>query len=243
MNNIRFLHMHGMKQFFPISLLLIIGTFGQLQAQITSVGCDSMALVVNVGSQETALNLYHPGGYLTWPPSENVMEWLFTDEEGNVVHEETLIDNNFVSFGHNVPITDTLFVSVLLTNDSSIYYDGNPVACLIEDYLTWEEEEIIPGTVMGSWTLGGAVGTYAGEPSNIGDAPGGVIVSIYPNPVSNELRISGTSGPWRISNSLGQIQSRGIQIQGDDIVLDTSAWSEGLYIFQSQQKAAFIVQH
>ena len=157
-----------MKRFILFALLPMLGTAGHLQAQITSVGCDSMALVVNVGSQETALNLYHPGGYLTWPASENVMDWLFTDEEGNVVHEETLVDNNFVSFDHNVPITDTLFVSVLLTNDSSIYYDGNPVACLIEDYLTWEEEEIIPGTFIGSWTLGGAVGTYAGQPSNIG---------------------------------------------------------------------------
>jgi hypothetical protein len=170
MNIIPLPYFDTMKQFLPISLLMLIGTVGQLQAQVTSVGCDSMALVVNVGSQETALNLYHPGGYLTWPPSENVMEWLFTDEEGNVVHEETLIDENFVSFGHNVPITDTMFVSVLLTNDSSIYYDGNPVACLIEDYLTWEEEEIIPGSFVGSWTLGGALGTYAGEPSNIGEA-------------------------------------------------------------------------
>ena len=169
MNTFPLLQVNTMKQLLPISLFLIIGTVGQLQAQVTSVGCDSMALVVNVGSQETALNLYHPGGYLTWPPSENVMEWLFTDEEGNVVHEETLIDENFVSFGHNVPITDTMFVSVLLTNDSSIYYDGNPVACLIEDYLTWEEEEIIPGSFVGSWTLGGALGTYAGEPSHIGE--------------------------------------------------------------------------
>ena len=154
---------------FPLFTLAFVFNFHSTHAQVTSVGCDSMALVVNVGSQEAALSLYHPGGYLTWPPSENVMEWLFTDEEGNVVHEETLIDENFVSFGHDVPITDTLFVSVLLTNDSSIYYDGNPVACLIEDYLTWEETEIIPGTFTGSWTLGGALGTYAGEPSNIAE--------------------------------------------------------------------------
>ena len=154
---------------FPLFTLAFVFNFHSTHAQVTSVGCDSMALVVNVGSQEAALSLYHPGGYLTWPPSENVMEWLFTDEEDNVVHEETLIDENFVSFGHDVPITDTLFVSVLLTNDSCIYYDGNPVACLIEDYLTWEETEIIPGTFTGSWTLGGALGTYAGEPSNIGE--------------------------------------------------------------------------
>lgn len=157
-----------MRTFLLLNLALAFNVHSS-HAQVTSVGCDSMALVVNVGSQEAALSLYHPGGYLTWPPSENVMEWLFTDEEGNVVHEETLIDENFVSFGHDVPITDTLFVSVLLTNDSSVYYDGNPVACLIEDQLTWEETEIIPGTFTGSWTLGGALGTYAGEPSNIGE--------------------------------------------------------------------------
>ena len=157
-----------MRTFLLLNLAFAFNVHSS-HAQVTSVGCDSMALVVNVGSQEAALSLYHPGGYLTWPPSENVMEWLFTDEEGNVVHEETLIDENFVSFGHDVPITDTLFVSVLLTNDSSIYYDGNPVSCLIEDYLTWEETEIIPGTFTGSWTLGGALGTYAGEPSNIGE--------------------------------------------------------------------------
>lgn len=157
-----------MRTFLLLNLALAFNVHSS-HAQVTSVGCDSMALVVNVGSQEAALSLYHPGGYLTWPPSENVMEWLFTDEEGNMVHEETLIDENFVSFGHDVPITDTLFVSVLLTNDSSVYYDGNPVACLIEDHLTWEETEIIPGTFTGSWTLGGALGTYAGEPSNIGE--------------------------------------------------------------------------
>ena len=126
----------------PLFTLAFACNVQGIYAQVTSVGCDSMALVVNVGSQETELSLYHPGGYLTWPPSENVMDWSFTDEEGNVVHAETLVDNNFISFSHNVPITDTLFVSVLLTNDSSVYYDGNPVACLIEDHLTWEETEI-----------------------------------------------------------------------------------------------------
>lgn len=157
-----------MRTFLLLTLAVAFNVHSS-HAQVTSVGCDSMALVINVGSQEAALSLYHPGGYLSWPPSENVMDWMFTDEEGNVVNEQTLIDENFVSFSHNWPITDTSWVSVLLTNDSSIYYNGNPVACLIEDYLTWEETEIIPGTFTGSWTLGGALGTYAGEPSNIGE--------------------------------------------------------------------------
>ena len=84
------------------------------------------------------VSLYHPGGYLTWPGAYNVMEWEFTDGEGDVLHEETLVDNSFqVSFGFDLPLTDTMHVSVVLTNDSAIL-DGAPVACLIEDVLFWD---------------------------------------------------------------------------------------------------------
>ena len=62
------------------------------------------------------------------------MTWEFTDAEGNVIHEATTEDENFIHIVHNLPVTDTLFVSVLLTNDSA-FHNGAPVACLIEDYL------------------------------------------------------------------------------------------------------------
>jgi len=138
-------------------------------AQITTVDCDLMGLVVNVGSNTNSINLYHPGGYLTWPPEDNVMEWEFTDSEGNVLHEETIVNYNFVSFGFEIPLPNPFYVSVLLTNESSIL-NGNPVACLIEDYLFWEETEIIPGTFTGSWTLGGSVGVDVYEPPTCIDA-------------------------------------------------------------------------
>ena len=142
-----------------------IGSHAFCHAQdfVTNVPCDVMSLVVNVGSNPTSINLYHPGGYLTWPPTENVMSWEFTDSEGNTIHEEVLVNNNFVAFGFDIPLTDTLFVSVLLTNDSS-FFNGNPVACLIEDYLYWEEVEIVPGFFQGSWTLGGSLGVDANGP-------------------------------------------------------------------------------
>lgn len=161
-----------MKLFSTLVVITFFGVIQSGQAQNTSVACDQMDVIVNVGSYPTLLNLYHSGGYLTWPSSENVMEWLFTDQEGNVVHEETLVDYNFVSFEHNVPITDTLFVSVLLTNDSAIY-NGNTVACLHEDYLTWELEELANGTLIGYWTLGGTIGVDVNETSNIGGALAG----------------------------------------------------------------------
>ena len=54
-----------------------------------------------------------------------------------MLHEETLVDNSFVSFGFDLPLTDTMHVSVVLTNDSA-FLDGAPVACFIEDVLFWE---------------------------------------------------------------------------------------------------------
>lgn len=79
-----------MKHHVHILIAAIFG-FGPLsEAQvITTVDCDLIGLVCNVCSQTSMINLYHPGGYLTWPSSENVMEWEFTDSEGNLLHEET----------------------------------------------------------------------------------------------------------------------------------------------------------
>lgn len=132
----------------------------------TAVDCDLMGLVVNVGSQPNIISLYHPGGYLTWPPSENVMEWEFTDGDGDIIHEEVLVDNSFITFEFDIPLTDTMFVSVLLTNDSALL-NGNPVACLIEDYLTWEISTWPnSGEEYGTWTLGGSVGVDVSEPAS-----------------------------------------------------------------------------
>ena len=121
-----------------LCLTMIVGWPFQANSQVTTtVDCDLMGLVVNVGSDSSSVNLYHPGGYLTWPPAYNVMNWEFTDSEGNLIHEATTQDENFIQVVHNLPVTDTLFVSVLLTNDSA-FHNGVPVACLIEDYLFWE---------------------------------------------------------------------------------------------------------
>ena len=151
-------------------------------AQITTVDCDLMGLVVNVGSNANSINLYHPGGYLTWPPEDNVMEWEFTDSEGNVLHEETIVNFSFVSFSFDIQLPDPFYVSVLLTNETAIL-NGNSVACLIEDYLFWEETEIIPGTFAGSWTLGGSVGVDVNEPATCFDPnlldPSMVCAEIY----------------------------------------------------------------
>ena len=148
-----------------VSIFMVHG-LGHGQDFVTAAPCDELNLSVNVGSQPNVISLYHPGGYLTWPHSENVMNWEFADSEGNMIHEEVAVDDNFVSFGFDLPLTDTMFVSVLLTNDSA-FLDGNPVACLIEDYLFWEINTYPnSGLEYGTWTLGGSMGVDAYEPSS-----------------------------------------------------------------------------
>ena len=115
---------------------------------------------------------------------DHVLEWEFTDSQGNVLHEATLVDESTVAFSFDLPLTDTLFVSVLHTNDS-VFHNGSPYpwACLVEDYLVWEETEIIPGTFQGSWTLGGSSGVDVSEPATCVDPD-----LIDPSAVSRDLR-------------------------------------------------------
>ena len=155
-----------MKHHAYILIVAIFGFGPVSRAQVTTtVDCDLIGLSCNVCSQTNVINLYHPGGYLTWPPSENVMEWEFTDSEGNLLYEETLVDDNFVSFDFDIPLTDTMFVSVLHTNDSA-WHNGSQYswACLIEDYLVWEVDTWPnSGEEYGTWTLGGNVGLDVSE--------------------------------------------------------------------------------
>ena len=169
--------------------VLFSGFLLPAHAQVTTtVDCDLMGLVVNVGSDSNSVNLYHSGGYLTFPPQYNVMTWEFTDAEGNVIHEATTEDENFIHVVHNLPVTDTLFVSVLLTNDSA-FHNGAPVACLIEDYLVWEETEVIPDVFLGGWALGGSVGEDVSEP--LGIALIDSQLDLYPQPAKDHVVLEG----------------------------------------------------
>ena len=222
------------------SLLMSFAFFGMVHwaaAQVTtSVDCVLMGLVVNVGSQENDISLYHPGGYLTSPPSENTMDWLFTDSEGNVIHEETLVNENFVSFNHSVPLTDTIFVSVLLTNDSAVL-NGNPVACWIEDYLVWVEMEVIPGTFVGAWTLGGSVGQDVSETTGM-TALDPAALELYPQPASDRLTLAGlpASGQLVFRDLAGQTVHLQ-QVTSPQLVLDLAALQPGMYVVQILNRA------
>ena len=136
-------------------LLTLAITFGLIQitkAQITTcLPCDQLSMSVNVGSDTNALNIYHAGQYLTSPSVYNVFAWEFTDQQGNIIFEDTIVDDAFVSFSHSFPISDTMNVTVYLKNDSAILPDGNIVNCLFEDQIYWEVGVYPSGTPWGRW--------------------------------------------------------------------------------------------
>ena len=83
-----------MNKILPM-LAIVFGLTQITIAQvITAVPCDQLGMVINVGSQETAISIYHSGQYMTHPRSQNVFTWEFTDQQGNVLHQDTLEDTN-----------------------------------------------------------------------------------------------------------------------------------------------------
>ena len=197
-----------------LTLLIFAGLAQTTQAQ---VGCDDMNLIVNVGSIQDYVDIYHPGHYLTSPREDNVITWTITDDQDNIVVEETLTDEAFFAFNHNIPTSETMNVSAVLRNETA------GVACMIEDVLYWEETEVIPGVFTYSWAfLYGNVGTLG-----IDDVSH-TTISIYPNPVSEMLYVD-SSEPIKtikIFNKIGQL----VRSNSNYNKIDTENMQSGLYI-------------
>jgi hypothetical protein len=130
------------------------------QGVITAVPCNMLGMSVNVGSQETSISIYHSGQYMTHPQSENIFMWEFTDQQGNILHQDTIVDQQTIAFGHNWSLTDTMNVTVHFVNDSANLHNwyinqgfpltGESINCLFEDQIYWETGA---PTTWGSWTF------------------------------------------------------------------------------------------
>jgi hypothetical protein len=152
-----------MKNIFLI-LVVALGLALSTKAQVvTAVPCDMLGMSVNVGSQENSISIYHSGQYLTHPQSENIFIWEFTDQQGNILHQDTIIDDALCNFSHSWPLTDTINVTVTLVNDSAnldnwyinqgLPLTGQSINCLFEDQLFWYIDTFPTGTLYGSWTF------------------------------------------------------------------------------------------
>ena len=152
-----------MKRILTV-LVFIFGLIQTTKAQvITAVPCDQLGMSVNVGSQETSINIYHSGQYMTHPREYNVFVWEFSDQQGNLLHQDTIVDQETISFGHNWSLTDTMNVSVHFINDSAnldnwyinqgLPLTGESINCLFEDQIFWYIDTFPNGTPYGSWTF------------------------------------------------------------------------------------------
>ena len=147
------------KSLLVLSFALVLSQITKAQV-ITAVPCDMLGMSVNVGSQETSISIYHSGGYMTHPRPENIFTWEFSDQQGNILHQDTIVDDSFCNFNHNWSLTDTINVSVHFVNDSAnldAWYinqglspSGNSINCLFEDQIYWETGANTP---WGSWTF------------------------------------------------------------------------------------------
>jgi hypothetical protein len=150
--------------------LFTLSAFGQF---LTSVPCEELGLVVSA-SDSNVVNIYHPGSYLIHPSESNVMIWTVTDGEGNVIVQDTLVGESGLSFEHDVLVTDSMFVSVQLTNDSADF-NGDGVDCLIDDVLVWEEVEVLGEVAFGNWEFGGSTGVDVSDLTTFECGPNAVI--------------------------------------------------------------------
>ncbi|MDB4107888.1 T9SS type A sorting domain-containing protein, partial [Bacteroidia bacterium] len=183
-------------------------------------------------SDTNSVKLYHPGHYLTWPPTENVIVWEITDKEGNNIAKETFTNSSDFLFSHNISLTDTMNVSALLTNDSV------GVACFIEDQLYWKITEVLPGIFLGRWSiLKGNVGVDVTNTANVEELRSRVddnLISIYPNPAKDQITVSSsmTIDSYRIFNSLGQIVMNG---NLTDRLINIESLNSGSYFIVFEQ--------
>ncbi len=136
-----------------LCILFPVGFSCLVKAQTTCLPCDQLGMTVNVGSDTNSLSIYHSGQYLTHPQEHNIFDWSFTDLTGNVIYQNTLVDNAFCNFSHNFPISDTMNVIVYLTNDFAILPNGNSINCYFEDQIYWETGVYPSGTPWGRWAF------------------------------------------------------------------------------------------
>ena len=144
-----------------LKLFISLGLSQIIKSQvITAFPCDMLSMSVNVGSSQTSISIYHSGQYITHPRENNIFIWEFTDSQGNILNQDTIVDGAFCNFGHSWSLTDTINVSVHFINDSAnldawsmnqgLPLNGNSINCLFEDQLYCDTGSNNP---WGSWTF------------------------------------------------------------------------------------------
>jgi hypothetical protein len=198
-----------------------------------------LSMSVNVGSSTNSISIYHSGQYMTHPRENNIFSWKFTDQQGNILHQDTIVNDAFCNFSHNWSLTDTINVTVHLVNDSAnldgwytnqgLPLNGSSINCLFEDQLYWSTDTSTP---WGSWTFvhanPGFDVTSVNESKQIESN-----LKIYPSPTSNYIIIEGPNEVYslQILNIQGQLFHELNNTDGHQNI-DVSFLPSGLYFIK-----------
>jgi hypothetical protein len=226
------------KIILTISIAFVIVQIIKAQV-ITAVPCDMLGMSVNVGSSTNSISIYHSGQYMTHPRENNIFSWKFTDQQGNILHQDTIVNDAFCNFGHNWSLTDTINVTVHLVNDSAnldgwytsqgLPLNGNSINCLFEDQLYWSTGTSTP---WGSWTF--VHGNPGFDVTNVNESKQiESNLKIYPSPTSNYINIEGPNEVYslQILNIQGQLFHELNNIDGHQNI-DVSFLPSGLYFIK-----------
>ena len=226
------------KIILTISIAFVITQIIKAQV-ITALPCDMLGMSVNVGSSTNSISIYHSGQYMTHPRENNIFSWKFTDQQGNILHQDTIVNDAFCNFTHNWSLTDTINVTVHLVNDSAnldgwytnqgLQLNGSSINCLFEDQLYWSTDTSNP---WGSWTFvhanPGFDVTSVNESKQIESN-----LKIYPSPTSNYINIEGPNEVYslQILNIQGQLFHELNNTDGHQNI-DVSFLPSGLYFIK-----------
>lgn len=152
---------------------------------------------VSVSSSDTSyVQLYHPGFFLLPSGNANVCEWEVTTAAGDLVFETTTsgaaFEQGLVLFDHTVPITDSMFVTLVISNPVS------GLTCLITNTLYWEETEVFPGSFVGNWNVIGFNPGIATTLDEGGTVHAGDFI-LFPSPAAEQLRIEAPRGTYALT--------------------------------------------
>jgi len=224
------------KIILSISIAFLITQIIKAQV-ITAVPCDMLGMSVNVGSNTNSISIYHSGQYMTHPQEHNIFSWEFTDQQGNILHQDTIVNDAFCNFSHNWSLTDTMNLRVHFVNDSAnldawntnqgLPLNGNSINCLFEDQLFWSTGTSTP---LGSWTF--VHGNSGFDMTNVNESQ--IIESklkVYPSPTSCFLNFEGPKEDYslQILNIQGELFHEMKNISANQKI-DVSFLPSGLYL-------------
>lgn len=176
------------------SFLAICGLCHHANAQFINM-CEEISL--SVSSQDTGyVQLYHPGFFIFGATEnlggfETLCEWSVSATDGAGIHTAVTTgewaDQSFTFFEHDVPLSDSMHVELILTNPNA------PSPCCITDTLVWRENEIIPNVFIGSWTF---IGNHLGADCVVSQTTQLEFdqILLYPQPASDVLRLTNAAG-------------------------------------------------